>query len=155
MYLVYITPSSIDNKRKKEKPSSSTIIIQDKVYSLLVKVLHDTKKVAIRKLVLKAKNDIITRSILATHQASRRTDNEFEDEYSKGHKSKNVYSVIHNLPFFFSTRWPSAPSKLVISNTKSEIVIRTGDEDNNIHSDAVIARVSIEIKKTRILNLLF
>jgi non-homologous end joining protein Ku len=57
----YITPGSIDEKGKKEKPSSSTIIIQDKVYSLLVKVLHDTKKVAIRKLVLKAKNDIITR----------------------------------------------------------------------------------------------
>jgi hypothetical protein len=46
----YITPGSIDTKRKKEKPSSSTIIIQVKVYSLLVKVLHDTKKVAIRKL---------------------------------------------------------------------------------------------------------
>jgi non-homologous end joining protein Ku len=27
----YITPGSIDKKRKKEKPFSSTIIIQDKV----------------------------------------------------------------------------------------------------------------------------
>jgi non-homologous end joining protein Ku len=56
----YITPDSID-KKKKGKASSSTITIQDKVYCLLVKVLHDTKKVAIRKLVLKAKNDITTR----------------------------------------------------------------------------------------------
>jgi hypothetical protein len=47
------------------------------------------------------------------------------------------------------------PSKLVISNTKSEIAIRTMKNNNNIHSGAVIARVFIEIKKTRILNLLF
>jgi DNA end-binding protein Ku len=50
----YIAPDSIDKKRKKGKESSSsTITIQDKAYSLLVKVLHDTKKVAIGKLVLK------------------------------------------------------------------------------------------------------
>jgi DNA end-binding protein Ku len=51
----YIAPDSIDKKRKKGKESSSpsTTIIQDKAYSLLVKVLHDTKKVAIGKLVLK------------------------------------------------------------------------------------------------------
>jgi DNA end-binding protein Ku len=52
----YIAPDSIDKKRKKGKESSSsssTTTIQDKAYSLLVKVLHDTKKVAIGKLVLK------------------------------------------------------------------------------------------------------
>lgn len=51
----YIAPDSIDRKRKKgkESSSSSTTTIQDKAYSLLVKVLHDTKKVAIGKLVLK------------------------------------------------------------------------------------------------------
>jgi DNA end-binding protein Ku len=51
----YIAPDSIDKKRKKgkESSSSSTTTIQDKAYSLLVKVLHDTKKVAIGKLVLK------------------------------------------------------------------------------------------------------
>jgi len=43
----YITSDSID--KKKKEASSSTITIQDKVYCLLVKVLHDTKKVAIRK----------------------------------------------------------------------------------------------------------
>ncbi len=50
----YITPDLIDKRRKKGKDSSSsTVTIQDKAYSLLVKVLHDTKKVAIGKLVLK------------------------------------------------------------------------------------------------------
>jgi DNA end-binding protein Ku len=49
----YIAPDSIDKKRKKGKESSSKTTIQDKAYSLLVKVLHDTKKVAIGKLVLK------------------------------------------------------------------------------------------------------
>ncbi|MGH9966200.1 MAG: Ku protein [Nitrososphaeraceae archaeon] len=48
----YIAPDSIDKKRKKGKDPSITTI-QDKAYSLLVKVLHDTKKVAIGKLVLK------------------------------------------------------------------------------------------------------
>jgi DNA end-binding protein Ku len=51
----YIAPDPIDRKRKKgkESSSSSTTTIQDKAYSLLVKVLHDTKKVAIGKLILK------------------------------------------------------------------------------------------------------
>ena len=51
----YIAPDSIDKKRKKGKESStsSTTPIQDKAYFLLVKVLHDTKKVANGKLVLK------------------------------------------------------------------------------------------------------
>jgi DNA end-binding protein Ku len=49
----YIAPDSIDKRRKKGKDSSSTVTIQDKAYSLLVKVLHDTKKIAIGKLVLK------------------------------------------------------------------------------------------------------
>ena len=40
-------------RKKKGKDSSSTATIQDKAYSLLVKVLHDTKKVAIGKIVLK------------------------------------------------------------------------------------------------------
>jgi DNA end-binding protein Ku len=50
----YIAPDSIDKRRKKGKESSSTTTIQDKAYSLLVKVLHDTKKAAIGKLVLKS-----------------------------------------------------------------------------------------------------
>lgn len=51
----YIAPDLIDRKRKKGKrnESSSTITIQDKAYSLLVKVLHDTNKAAIGKIVLR------------------------------------------------------------------------------------------------------
>jgi|SRR5918996_2575860 DNA end-binding protein Ku len=50
----YIAPDSIDKKKKRKgKDSSATTTIQDKAYSLLVKVLHDTKKAAIGKLVLK------------------------------------------------------------------------------------------------------
>jgi Ku protein len=49
----YIAPDSIDKKRKKGKDAASATTIQDKAYSLLVKVLHDAKKVAIGKLVLK------------------------------------------------------------------------------------------------------
>lgn len=53
----YIAPDSADTrkkrKKKQEKDTSSTTIIQDKAYSLLVKVLHDAKKVAIGKVVLK------------------------------------------------------------------------------------------------------
>lgn len=48
----YIAPDSMDKKRKKGKASPSATI-QDKAYSLLVKVLHDTKKIAIGKLVLR------------------------------------------------------------------------------------------------------
>jgi Ku protein len=44
----------VDKRRKKGKDSSSSpVTIQDKAYSLLVKLLHDTKKIAIGKLVLK------------------------------------------------------------------------------------------------------
>jgi DNA end-binding protein Ku len=57
----YIAPDSLDRgSRKKGKASSSsssssstTTTTQDKAYSLLVKVLHDTKKAAIGKVVLK------------------------------------------------------------------------------------------------------
>lgn len=53
----YIAPDSADTrkkrKKKQEKDASSTTSIQDKAYSLLVKVLHDAKKVAIGKVVLK------------------------------------------------------------------------------------------------------
>jgi DNA end-binding protein Ku len=53
----YIAPDSLDRGgRKKGKTSSSsstTSTTQDKAYSLLVKVLHDTKKAAIGKIVLK------------------------------------------------------------------------------------------------------
>lgn len=53
----YIAPDSADTrkkrKKKQEKDVSSTTSIQDKAYSLLVKVLHDAKKVAIGKVVLK------------------------------------------------------------------------------------------------------
>ena len=54
----YIAPDSTDKRKTKKKKqekdaSSSTTTVQDKAYSLLVKVLHDTKKVAIGKVVLK------------------------------------------------------------------------------------------------------
>ena len=53
----YIAPDSTDKRKTKKKKqdasSSSTTTTQDKAYSLLVKVLHDTKKVAIGKVVLK------------------------------------------------------------------------------------------------------
>lgn len=53
----YIAPDSADTrkkrKKKQEKDASSATSIQDKAYSLLVKVLHDAKKVAIGKVVLK------------------------------------------------------------------------------------------------------
>lgn len=49
----YISPDSMDKKRKKGKASSSSVTIQDKAYSLLVKALHDMKKIAIGKLVLR------------------------------------------------------------------------------------------------------
>ena len=49
----YIAPDSVVKRKKKGKDSSSTATIQDRAYSLLVKVLHDTKKVAIGKIVLK------------------------------------------------------------------------------------------------------
>jgi len=50
----YIASDLVDKKkRKKEKDSVPTSNVQDKAYSLLVKVLHDTKKIAIGKVVLK------------------------------------------------------------------------------------------------------
>lgn len=54
----YIAPDSIYKRKTKIKKqdkdaSSSTTTIQDKAYSLLVKVLHDTKKIAIGKVVLR------------------------------------------------------------------------------------------------------
>jgi hypothetical protein len=39
-------------------------------------------------------------------------------------------------------------SDLLLVTRKFEIVVRKGEEDNNnIHSDAIIARASIEIKR--------
>jgi DNA end-binding protein Ku len=54
----YIAPDSTDKRKSKKKKqdkdaSSSTANIQDKAYSLLVKVLHDTEKIAIGKVVLR------------------------------------------------------------------------------------------------------
>jgi hypothetical protein len=41
-------------------------------------------------------------------------------------------------------------SDLLLVTRKFEIAVRKGEEDdNNIHSDAIIARASIEIKRLR------
>lgn len=56
----YIAPDSTNKRKTKIKKqdkdtssSSSTTATQDKAYSLLVKILHDTKKIAIGKVVLR------------------------------------------------------------------------------------------------------
>jgi DNA end-binding protein Ku len=54
----YVIPDSVANKggRRKVRDSSSTGI-QDKAYSLLVKVLHDMKRAAIGKVVLRSERE--------------------------------------------------------------------------------------------------
>jgi DNA end-binding protein Ku len=53
----YIAPDSADKGRRNKGKNSSTATIQDKAYSLLVKVLHDTKKAAIGKVVLRSEKE--------------------------------------------------------------------------------------------------
>src|ERR687891_1123521 len=55
----YIAPDSAVNKRggKRKVRDSSSTSIQDKAYSLLVKVLHDLKKAAIGKVVLRGEKE--------------------------------------------------------------------------------------------------
>ena len=55
----YIAPDSAVNKRggKRKVRDSSSTSIQDKAYSLLVKVLHDLKKAAIGKVVLRGERE--------------------------------------------------------------------------------------------------
>src|ERR687891_2412406 len=55
----YIAPDSAVNKRggKRKVRDSSSTSIQDKAYSLLVKVLHDLKKAAIGKGVLRGEKE--------------------------------------------------------------------------------------------------
>jgi DNA end-binding protein Ku len=52
----YIAPDTTDNRRKKSKGNSAPAV-QDKAYSLLVKVLLDTKKAAIGKVVLRGEKE--------------------------------------------------------------------------------------------------
>jgi DNA end-binding protein Ku len=54
----YLVPDSVANKgRKKKVGDSSSITSQNKAYSLLVKVLHDMKKAAIGKVVLRSERE--------------------------------------------------------------------------------------------------
>ena len=52
----YIAPDSTD-KRARKKTKGSATAVQDKAYSLLVKVLHDMKKAAIGKVVLRGEKE--------------------------------------------------------------------------------------------------
>ena len=53
----YIAPNSVANKGGRRVRNPSTVNIQDKAYSLLVKVLHDKKKAAIGKVVLRSERE--------------------------------------------------------------------------------------------------
>jgi DNA end-binding protein Ku len=54
----YIAPDSAANKRGRRRVrDSSSISTQDKAYTLLVKVLHDKKKAAIGKVVLRSERE--------------------------------------------------------------------------------------------------
>src|SRR5918996_842490 len=53
----YIAPDTTDNRRRKKSKGNSTPAVQDKAYSLLVKVLLDTKKAAIGKVVLRGERE--------------------------------------------------------------------------------------------------
>src|SRR5919106_3123778 len=52
----YIAPDSTE-KRARKKTKGSATAVQDKAYSLLVKVLHDMKKAAIGKVVLRGEKE--------------------------------------------------------------------------------------------------
>jgi DNA end-binding protein Ku len=53
----YIAPDSTDKRVRKKGKDKSVPSVQDKAYSLLVKVLHDTKKAAIGKVVLRGERE--------------------------------------------------------------------------------------------------
>ncbi len=54
----YIAPDSVSNKGGRRRVrASSSVSTQDKAYSLLVKVLHDKKKAAIGKVVLRSERE--------------------------------------------------------------------------------------------------
>jgi DNA end-binding protein Ku len=53
----YIAPDSTDKRGRKKLKDNSAPAVQDKAYSLLVKVLHDTKKAAIGKVVLRGEKE--------------------------------------------------------------------------------------------------
>ena len=53
----YIAPDSIDKRSRKKGKDTSAPKVQDKAYSLLVKVLHDTKMAAIGKVVLRGEKE--------------------------------------------------------------------------------------------------
>lgn len=53
----YIAPDSIDKRSRKKAKANPAPTVQDKAYSLLVKVLHDMKKAAIGKVVLRGEKE--------------------------------------------------------------------------------------------------
>jgi DNA end-binding protein Ku len=53
----YIAPDSTDKRGKKKAKANPAPTVQDKAYSLLVKVLHDMKKAAIGKVVLRGEKE--------------------------------------------------------------------------------------------------
>lgn len=53
----YIAPDSTDKRSRKKAKANPSPTVQDKAYSLLVKVLHDTKKAAIGKVVLRGEKE--------------------------------------------------------------------------------------------------
>ena len=53
----YIAPDSSDKRARKKIKGNSAPAVQDKAYSLLVKVLHDTKKAEIGKVVLRGEKE--------------------------------------------------------------------------------------------------
>jgi DNA end-binding protein Ku len=53
----YIAPDSTDKRGRKKAKASPAPTVQDKAYSLLVKVLHDMKKAAIGKVVLRGEKE--------------------------------------------------------------------------------------------------
>ena len=55
----YIAPDSMDKRGRKKAKDTSAPSIQDKAYTLLVKVLHDTKKAAIGKVVLRGDREYL------------------------------------------------------------------------------------------------
>jgi DNA end-binding protein Ku len=53
----YIAPDSTDKRSRKKAKANPAPTVQDKAYSLLVKVLHDMKKAAIGKVVLRGEKE--------------------------------------------------------------------------------------------------
>jgi DNA end-binding protein Ku len=53
----YIAPDSTDKRVRKKGKDRSMPTVQDKAYSLLVKVLHETNKAAIGKVVLRGERE--------------------------------------------------------------------------------------------------